>query len=193
MADTVITPPARASFVVLDEPRGSLQNPDDKKFSVALLFPPNADLGELKKLAEKAVHAKFKGDIPKKMNNPFLDAEKVSLEADKGPYAGYDKGCTLIRVSTKHKPGFVDNQGKPVLDAEKWAEMFRSGNWLRCELNAFGYDTAGNKGVSFGLQNVQFVRYDEPLGSARRPAESVFGAIEGDDGAKPESASALFD
>ena len=53
---------------------------------------------------------------------------------------------------------------------------------------AFTYDTKGNKGVSFGLNNVQKVKDDEPLGNFSR-AEDDFDEVEdfdGPGGKKPE-------
>ena len=45
----VITPVARASYVRLLEPAKSLN--DEMKYSVSLIFPPEADLKEMKKAA----------------------------------------------------------------------------------------------------------------------------------------------
>ena len=192
MSDSVITPYGRASFVALKAPHGSKQKPDDKKYSVSILLPPAADLAALKKLASDTVKAKWGAELPKKLKSPVLDAFTVSEEADKGPYAGYDKGWTLIRVSTKLMPGFADQRGVGILPSSaRFDELFYSGAWIRAEVNAFAYDVDGNRGVSFGLQNVQFIKHDEQLGG-RRPVEKVFGAIEDAEALPEGDADSIF-
>ena len=44
-----------------------------------------------------------------------------------------------------------DSHGKPILDP---ARVY-AGIWCRAEVNLFSYDTDGNRGVSFGLNNFQ--------------------------------------
>ena len=45
-------------------------------------------------------------------------------------------------------------------DIEK---VFYAGCWVRAIVNPFQYSNSGNKGISFGLQGVQFVRDDNPF------------------------------
>ena len=46
-----------------------------------------------------------------------------------------------------------------------------SGCYGKVSLRAFAYDQKGNKGVSFGLQNVQKVRDGESLGGRVNPQD----------------------
>ena len=49
-------------------------------------------------------------------------------------------------------------------------------------LNAYPFSASGNKGVSFGLQNVQKLRDGEPLGSVSR-VEDDFDELDDEDDA----------
>ena len=81
------------------------------------------------------------------------------------------------------KPGVVDQNVQPIIEAE---EMY-AGCYARATLTAYAFDTAGNRGVAFGLQNIQKIRDGEPF-TGREKAEDEFEAIEsvGDDSAPAE-------
>jgi hypothetical protein len=70
-----------------------------------------------------------------------------------------------------------------------------SGAWYRAQVRAFAYENAGNKGVSFGLQNVQKLRDDDPLGSGRIPASKAFEPVDvpaGATGGSGKTATSIF-
>jgi hypothetical protein len=46
-------------------------------------------------------------------------------------------------------------------------------------LNAYAYDQAGNKGVSFGLNNIMLVSKGQSLGGAKPSAAADFGIVKG--------------
>ncbi|WP_423787999.1 ssDNA-binding protein, partial [Klebsiella pneumoniae] len=52
------------------------------------------------------------------------------------------------------------------------------------------YEQSGNKGVAFGLQNLQKLRDGEPLGG-RVPASKAFEAVPSEGGSK--TAGGMFD
>jgi hypothetical protein len=81
-----------------------------------------------------------------------------------------------MNVSNKTKPGVVDAQVQPILDP---TEVY-SGCYARVSINAFPFNTSGNRGVSFGLNHVQKLGEGEPLGSITK-AENDFDAVELDD------------
>jgi hypothetical protein len=54
-----------------------------------------------------------------------------------------------------------------------------SGDFIRVSVNAYAYDAAGNRGVSFGLNNVLLDRKGEPLGGSRPSAAQEFGIAAG--------------
>lgn len=61
-------------------------------------------------------------------------------------------------------------------------------------IDAFGYEAEGNKGVSFGLKNIQLLDNDDELsiGGGRVSAESEFEAVEGA-GDDSKSSDSLFE
>ena len=74
-------------------------------------------------------------------------------------YSGYDiPGGIFISPWTKSKPGLVDAVRNEIMVAEDiWA-----GQLVRATVSPFYYNTSGNRGVSFGLNNLQVCRTDGP-------------------------------
>lgn len=169
----IITPKARMSFPVLFDPKPPPGNPEGKKrFGVALLIPAGADLALLQKNAKEVAETKWGvGKLPKNLKSPFLDAGAYE-------YQGYEEGWSLIRATTVQKPGIVNAKGENVSDEQ---EVY-PGRWCVASLRAFAYDQAGNRGVSFGLQNIQLLDHDTALGGRVRaedeftPVDDVAGA-----------------
>lgn len=89
-------------------------------------------------------------------------------------YAGYDvDGGVFISPWSKNKPGIVD---KDLNDIMVPGDVY-SGQLVRCTVHAFSYDTQGNKGVSFNLNNVQIVKADMPRLDGRRNAKDEFDRL----------------
>ena len=80
----------------------------------------------------------------------------------------------FVTTSAKQRPGV--NQKRERINEED-ENGFYAGCYCRAELIAFAYDTAGNVGVSFALQNVQKTRDGEAF-SGKRAAEDVFDEVE---------------
>src|SRR5690606_6366525 len=116
----------------------------------------------------------FKERSPKNWKDTFRDGdEDDSVDLDKNPeYAGH----MFMTVSSKTKPGIVDRNVQPILDS---TEIY-SGVWARVSINAFGFNTQGDKGVSFGLNHVQKVRDGDYLGG-RSKAEDDFEPLDDED------------
>ena len=85
----------------------------------------------------------------------------------------------MLRPTSLQQPGIVDARGQNVTDEK---EVY-AGRWCVASLRAFAYDTNGNKGVSFGLQNVQILDNDEAWGGMRARAEDEFEPVESAAGA----------
>ena len=49
------------------------------------------------------------------------------------------------------------------VEPEKIKDVFYAGAIVRAQLSAFPYDTDGNKGVSFGLNNIQKLAEGEEI------------------------------
>lgn len=173
----VVTGKVRLSYVHLFEPYAS--NPDDDpKYSCVILIP-KSDKATLKKIknaidaaAEAGKNSKFNGTVPKNLKTTLHDGDE---EGDLERNPEYE-GHMYMSVSSKTKPGIVDKDVDPILDS---TEVY-SGCYARVSINAFAYNTQGNRGVSFGLNHVQKIADGDYLGGRSR-AEDDFDAIDDED------------
>ena len=167
--EIVTTPEFRVSFPAVFTPQAF--EGQEAKYSIVMLFDKSTDLSALKKLALKAIEAKWPDATkrPKGLRNPFRDGD-----TEKPDVAGY-ANCIFVRASTKMKPGVVDQTGKRVIQEEEG--IFYAGCYARAQVSAFAYDQKGNRGVSFSLQHVQLIRDGEPFSGRSRP-EDAFEALE---------------
>ena len=74
------------------------------------------------------------------------------------PFGPECKGCWVFTASTSDRPGCVDENLQPLM------EPIKSGDYGRVSVNMYGFDTAGNRGVAAGLNNVQLLERGESLG-----------------------------
>jgi hypothetical protein len=178
-ATKVVTGKVRLSYAHLFEPHSSFENAP-AKYSTVILVPKsdtatiNAIKAAQKVALENGKSSKFGGKIPPNWKNTFRDGDdETEADLEKNPeYAGH----YFMNVSNTKKPGVVDQNVQPILDST----AVYSGCYARVSINAFPFSANGNKGVSFGLNHVQFIEDGEPLGSITK-AESDFDPIEGDD------------
>lgn len=181
MANNIITPEFRGAFVQVFKATGMKGQPDSaKKYSVRAVFMPGSDLSALKKEAADAAHEKWGNSIPKTLRSPFRMNEELE-----NPIAGVPDDAVVMNFSANEdrRPGVVDARLQDIIDE---AECY-SGAWYRAQVRAFAYENSGNKGVSFGLQNLQKLREGDPMGG-RTPASKAFTAVEG-----ASDAGALFE
>lgn len=154
--------------------------PGEPKFPAVLLIDPaDTELLTMMKDCMKNAAVKFfgEGKVPTGLRNPLRDG------AEKAQEWPFYAGMLFINTSSKTKPGLVNQANQPITNPDD----IYSGCWVRADLNAFGYNKKGNKGVSFGLNNVQKLGDDERFGG-RRPAEQVFAPVV--DAANPFSSAA---
>lgn len=173
----VITGEVRLSYVHLFQPYAQKED-DDKKYSVMLLIP-KSDKKTLKKLraAEKVAlengrSTKFKGKIPANPSSIIHDCDEED-DLEEHPER---EGHYRMSVSSTEAPGVVDRRTQPILDS---TEVY-SGCYAYASVNAFPYNTNGNKGVSFGLNHIMKVADGDPLGGRSR-AEDDFADVEFED------------
>ena len=161
------------------------------KYSFTMLFPKETVDEDplfiaMREAAEAALEAKFgkkavKGKTAKGYKRPFLDG-------DEKPWDGYED-CWFIRVTSKFPPKFVGRDGQtPILDESG----FYAGCFAHATVNTFCYEAKeGNKGVSFGIQNCQFIKDGDPF-SGGTAAEDDFSALP-DDGESAAGDGEIFD
>ena len=184
MSTAIVTPVFRASYPSVLKP--TFNNLSKKnEFSVEAIFPPGEKLEAMKKAAEAACILKFgedKSKWPKNLRSPFRD-QNEKMKDGKLP-DGMTAGAVFMRFKSEKRPGVVDQNKQEILEDSK----FYAGCYARAHVNAFAYNNAGNAGVSFGLNHVQFVK-DGDAFSGRPNVESAFTAIEG---STSGDASSLF-
>lgn len=174
----VLTPEFRVSFPHVFEKHSGFEG-QDAKYSIVMLFPKSTDLKELKRAAFNAAVEKWgpKEKWPKNLRMPFRDGD------EKTDLSGYED-TIFVSASSKQRPQVVGNKkidGQfPRLETD---EEFYAGAYARATLIAFAYDKAGNKGISFSLQNVQKLKDGEAF-SGRKNAEDEFESV--DDGSDDE-------
>lgn len=172
MSDPLKTPLARLSYPNLFEARGF--DGGEKKFSCTLIFDEEAqktpEFKALKAAAKQAAIDEWGADkIPANLRTPFRDGAEKDGE-------GYGPGKIFISVSTKQRPGIVstmrDPETKKRMPIEDESEIY-AGCYVLASIRPFAYEVKGNKGISFGLNNLMKVKDGEMLGNRTR-AEDDF-------------------
>lgn len=161
----------RLSFAHLFEPYANPGSADEPKYSVTLVIP-KSDTETVEKIRkaqqaalEKGKHSKFGGKIPKAWNDTLRDGD----ESDRPEY----EGCWYIstRAGANYPPVVVDRARNEIIDPR---EIY-SGVYARAAIDAFAYNTSGNRGVSFQIVAVQKTKDGEPFaGGAQVKADDLF-------------------
>ena len=112
--------------------------------------------------------------VPKTVRNPLRDGD-TEVKSDGGPLGPEYAGHYFFNTKSTTKPGAVDAHGHDILGSQDIV----SGDYGRVSLNAYAYDQAGNKGVSYGLNNIMLLAKGESLGGAKPSAASDFGVVAG--------------
>jgi hypothetical protein len=172
MSIRVISPECILSFPDLFEA-------DEKgKFGAALVFPAGTDLTELKKAVLAVAQEKF-GDKAAAM------IQKGQLRFMGGPHHTfrtdgedkYGEGAIYINARSNTRPGIVsiypDAQGRPSMITDE--SQIYPGCVCKVSLSPFYYDIDGNKGITWGLNNIQKIRDGDRLDS-RVSAADEFSA-----------------
>ena len=178
----VVTNEVRLSYAHLFEPYSN-RSDIDPKFSTVILIPKSdkairaaLDRAEKEAIKQGLERSKFT-DKDIKLNKIGSIIHDGDEEADLENNPEYE-GHWYMTVSSQadRRPQIVDRALNPILDP---TEVY-SGCYARVSIQAFPYSVNGNKGVSFGLRNVQKLRDGEPLGGRTR-AEDDFDALDDDD------------
>jgi hypothetical protein len=177
MSMRVVTGKVRLSFPYLFEPRPAAKEGDQPKFSVMLLIP-KSDKVTMKALREAESEAKeigktskWSGKIPANLTSIIKDGDEDGTAEDYPEREGHY--YMTVGSDPKYRPGVVDRRVQPIMDQ---SEVY-SGVYAKVSITAFPFNKNGNKGVSFGLNNVQVLGGGESLGGGKR-AEEEFEAAE---------------
>lgn len=184
----IISPVAFLSFPHLDQPQ---QPPIDKKtgkpqgeakYSVALVWPEGTDLTELQNEVVTVAVERFGAGAVAKLKSGALKNPLRGNPADVAEKK-YPKGSTFTNARSAMKPQGAfpwKESGKDIaalVPADRMKDVFYPGAKVRASLTAFAYDTAGNRGVSFGLGNVQLIDGTTERWAGRADAVDEFGTL----------------
>ena len=194
MASYVLTPEFRVSYPnVFRAKKNDLSGKDE--FGLVALFKKGESLAALETDLLRAAKEKWgdgqfvkgaphkagefyyktsKGSLPLRL--PFRDQgeERLDKEGNKKDIPdSYTPGAKYLNLKSNQKPGLVDNKNQDIIEES----IFYAGCYAKAAINAYAYDTKGNKGISFGLQALQKTRDGEPLSSRVKP-QDAFQPIE---------------
>lgn len=168
----VHTPKFRVSYPSVFKPK--LNDMSQKmEYSVVAVFKKGEDLTKLKNAVTEILTEKLGPDKtkwPKNLKSPFRD--QGEREKDGVLPNGYEHGAIFMTLKSSQKPGVVDANVQPIIDEAE----FYAGCYAHATIRPYYYDSKGNKGVAFGLQNIQKLSDGEPL-SGRANATSEFAPV----------------
>lgn len=154
MSTKIVTGLCRFQYPALFTPQAS-QGGGEPKYAIGLLIPKtdtatkakiDAAMQEARDTycAKNGVNA-----IPAHFSHTIHDGDGYRPSGE--PFGPEAKGHWVITVKSKRPPIVVDADRNEIFDPN---EVY-SGCYGRVCINAYGYNTAGKKGVSFGLLSVQ--------------------------------------
>ncbi len=170
------TPEFRVAFPSVGRPKHNTLN-GKEEYSVVALFPKDADMTVLANAAQEALIAKFGADRNKwpgdinKYKSPFRDqGDREQIDKITGArtlYEGYERGAFYINLKSTKQPDVVNGRLEKIIDSNE----FYGGCWAIASITAYAYDEAGNRGVAFGLGNIQKVRDDTNFGGSTKATD----------------------
>ena len=153
----------------------------DMKYSVSILID-QTDAKMIKKVKAAILTAVNKGITDNKFTKaqsnslrmPLRDGSKEFEDGNRGKE--YD-GCFFLNANSKNKPGVVRKSGDntiPIIDPDE----FYSGCIGHVHVSFFPYNTAGNRGIGVGLNNIMKVSDGDRL-DGRKSADDAFSDFGG--------------
>lgn len=178
---TLLTPRGRVSFPNVYVPT-AMEEGKPKKYSVTLLFwPANMDDGQkallvkMKEEAQKVAMERFGcrlGEKPGGKGKPL--ASPFHKGSEKPDY--YDDDCYFVKFSSRRRPAVVNGQKD---DIPEDSADFYAGCWAHLSYTVYAYDVSGNRGVAFGLRNIQKTQDDEAFDGSTTADEDFDVVSEG--------------
>lgn len=156
------------------------------RYSAMFLLPKDLVTRELEEMCLKLLEEKWGEKVGEMMNYPPPSNLKWPFRRDNVKQDGtkkYDetKFKCYISAWSENPPGLVERyagpDGKPKKVLQPSQDLFYPGCIVNVSVNPFVYDQTGNRGVAFGLQNLQMWDNGERLDN-RVSAEDQFQAEE---------------
>lgn len=175
----VITGKVRLSFVHVLEPHAF--EGQEEKYSTMLII--SKDDKETLKAMRKAIKAAYEAGKNDKLKGVKFEKLKVTLrdgdeEMDTEERPEFENAM-FINVSSKDKPQILKREDGIRVKTDDSDDIY-SGVFAFVSINFYAYSTAGNKGVTAGLNNIFTTCKGDFLGG-RSSAESDFADLDWDD------------
>lgn len=161
----------RFSYLHWAEPKETPSG--DLKFSASILIPKDdkenlAAIDQaIKDATKKGVEDnKFSRAQAKSLRLPLRDGSEEHESGARGKE--YD-GHFFLNANSNRQPGTVDEKRQPIIDVND----FYSGCFGHAHVNFFPYNTAGNRGIGVGLNNLMKTKDGDRL-DGRKSAEDAF-------------------
>ena len=169
----------RLSYCNLFQPKPPMSDPQGTpKYSVTILVPKTNTAAKAQ--IDAAINAAIDAGVASKWNGQRPPVPQICVHdgdgvrpSDGSPFGEECKGMWVFTASSTQAPFVVDGQIQPIIDATQ----VYSGMWANVSVNFFAYNAGGKKGIGCGLNGVQKLRDDTPLGGARVTAQEAFQAF----------------
>lgn len=187
----ITTPAVRISYPAIFQPR-AVRAGQEAKYSVVLMFDKknHEHMNCLRMLyvqcqeafqerwgakPEQAPRVPLQGHdrSPIKDGDTARNTQGIPLVEKNPEYAGH----FVVRAANISRPKIVDRNLQDILDPQ----VIYGGCRCKVSINAYAFDTNGNKGVTFGLNGIQFWADDDAFGATRLSAEQMFDAAGAED------------
>ncbi len=178
-ATQIISPPGVASYphiAVAQEPMDGKGG--EPKYSLAIIFNDAATKTPQFAAMKAAVIAAAEDAYPGKGAKMLETGQLKSPFRTDCAAKNYNKDCAVfLNVRTTKKPGVVFSYkdaatGKAkIIPDDQIAKEIYPGCVVRFSGNAYAYNQAGNKGITFGLNNVQKVADGERIDGRQEASE----------------------
>ncbi len=179
----ILTPEFRVSYPHVFKAAEVQKGSGKFSYSLEMLFDKKVtDLSALQAPIKAAIVEKWGADSkkwPKPLLMPIRDGDKPY--GKKKELKPEHAGMWVARASSSGEYARPQVVGRdPDVALENEADFY-PGCYARADLKAHAYGFADKEGVKFILNAVQFIRDGEAMGG-KKPANQIFGVIEGDEG-----------
>ena len=189
MSTSITIKNVRLAYVHLVEPRAAADGAEPK-YSVTVIIPKTdtANLAVIRDASKAAKEARWGAKPPTTLRSPVRDGDEKDVTGNFVRGEEF-RNSYYMNVSSKKPVDAKIMMGGRIVNCPP--EHLVSGYYGSVIANFFAYETAGNKGVSAGLNGVTITKRGEPLGRRLDWEQAMEGAE--DFGASPAAAAAMED
>jgi hypothetical protein len=170
-----LTPEATIVWPDLFEPISF--NGGDEQYRATLLIEKDADLTLLVQAINAAARKKFPGQpeqFYKQLRKPIRKGAEKAVDDNGNPAPeSFYHNRYFINVKSKYQPHIVNLHNEPITDPND----IYGGCVVRAYLSFFGYDHAGNTGVSCSLRALVKISDGDPIGGGKVNTGAVFASV----------------